>query len=604
MDHLTASSGLSRFDPGEPNAELDALGPRVSAPTMVIGGCDVHLATEESVLSAVSRAAARRDGPCLAIASANLDHVHHFGSGGASRDLAMQDTAELTWLTLLDGAPLVACARRATGTQWPRLAGSDLLMPLLRRADQEGARVGFLGGMPPMLDLLRERLERELPQLKLVGMWSPSREELSDPAASRELAQKVAREGADILVVGLGKPRQEQWIQSFGPATGARALLAFGASADFLAGTVSRAPTWMRDHGVEWAYRLAVEPRRLARRYLRQGPPALLKVLRSHHATDTGQADRSKSRRPREIGSLAAVIVTYNSENEIGHLLGSLQAAASGLSLTTIVVDNDSSDRSVSLARADGSAVVVESGSNLGFAGAFNLAMGHLSAAVDAVAVLNPDLVLSPESLTRLAAALADPAVGVAVPTVLEPGGTRFPSLRREPTVLTALGDAAFGSRLRRRSPSLSDIEWDPAAYERDHDVDWASGAAWVIARDCLDEVGEWNPRYFLYSEETEYARRVRAAGYRIRFVHEACVTHVGGASGSSTALDTLRAVNRVRDFDSCHGPVARTTFRAAIVVHHLLRAGKPADRQIAATMLSRRRREQAVSRFRRTAQP
>jgi exopolysaccharide biosynthesis WecB/TagA/CpsF family protein len=105
-------------------------------------------------------------------------------------------------------------------------------------------------------------------------MWSPDRSVLSDDAASLDLAADIAEAAPQILFVGLGKPRQERWIARYGPLTGAAVLLAFGAVVDFLAGAAQRAPEAVRDHGWEWAWRLAHEPRRLARRYLLDGPPA------------------------------------------------------------------------------------------------------------------------------------------------------------------------------------------------------------------------------------------------------------------------------------------------------------------------------------------
>jgi exopolysaccharide biosynthesis WecB/TagA/CpsF family protein len=114
-----------------------------------------------------------------------------------------------------------------------------------------------------------------LPSLKVNGYWAPSRADLLDPVRAQGLARGVRAAGVDLLVVGLGKPRQEAWIQRYALQSGARVLLAFGAATDFLAGTVARAPEWARNAGVEWLYRFTREPRRLARRYWVQGPPAL-----------------------------------------------------------------------------------------------------------------------------------------------------------------------------------------------------------------------------------------------------------------------------------------------------------------------------------------
>jgi exopolysaccharide biosynthesis WecB/TagA/CpsF family protein len=124
-------------------------------------------------------------------------------------------------------------------------------------------------------------MAEEWPRVRFVGHWTPERDDVSDSLRSRALASEIRASGADILLVCLGKPRQERWINEYGLLTGAGALLAFGAAVDFLAGTVSRAPVWVSQSGGEWAWRLMREPRRLARRYLVDGPPAYLAVRRA-----------------------------------------------------------------------------------------------------------------------------------------------------------------------------------------------------------------------------------------------------------------------------------------------------------------------------------
>ncbi len=231
----------------------------------------------------VSDRAAAPDAPPLAVVSVNLDHIKHFGVSGAFRlgggaagsaPAAVLEMPGIQWLSLLDGAPLVAQAKRMTGRSWPRLAGSDLIDPLLDQAATRGIRIGFLGGTEETHELLRGKLAAGRPDLEIAGWWAPARSELSDPMACHRLAAEISAAGVDLLVVGLGKPRQEVWISHYGPQTGARVFLAFGAAVDFLAGRVPRAPRWVSSYGLEWAWRLLHEPRRLARRYLADGPPA------------------------------------------------------------------------------------------------------------------------------------------------------------------------------------------------------------------------------------------------------------------------------------------------------------------------------------------
>lgn len=273
-DHSTLVSAQKQFH--HESVSLDTRTGSVN-----ISGSRVDLMSWNSALEQIMDAAVTDQKPALAVASANLDHLYHFGPGGAAYGRAMVDNDRVRWLNLIDGAPIAACVRRLTGQDWPRLAGSDLLLPILWNAAQFNLRVGFLGGTEDSLARLRTRVADKIPTLNLAGTWSPSRQQITSPLQSTRLAKEIRTHDVQILVVGLGKPRQEMWIQRNGAATGARVLLAFGASADFLAGTANRAPVWVQSAGLEWSYRLAKEPRRLWRRYLLQGPPAYAQLRRA-----------------------------------------------------------------------------------------------------------------------------------------------------------------------------------------------------------------------------------------------------------------------------------------------------------------------------------
>ena len=141
-------------------------------------------------------------------------------------------------------------------------------------------RVGIFGGAPKTHDLLRSALADTLPHLLVAECWAPTRDELEDPARCRGLAEKVAAADIDLLVVALGKPRQEYFLAEYGLLTGVRVAVAFGAAIDFLTGQVHRAPRHVRHAGLEWLWRLVQEPQRLAKRYLVAGPPGAAALLR------------------------------------------------------------------------------------------------------------------------------------------------------------------------------------------------------------------------------------------------------------------------------------------------------------------------------------
>jgi N-acetylglucosaminyldiphosphoundecaprenol N-acetyl-beta-D-mannosaminyltransferase len=247
--------------------------------TLILGGARADvLSSQELIEAAASRWRTQPERP-LAVASTNLDHIHHFGLGRPNAG-SLFDDGEVDWLVTLDGMPLVWRARRLTRTACEQLAGSDMLLPLLQAAADDGVRVGFLGGRREMHERLERVLPRLAPGLGPVALWAPDRAVVDDAEASARLADEVRAAGVELLVVGLGKPRQERWLAAHLPSSGAKVGLAFGAAADFLAGEASRAPSLVRRWGLEWAYRLAREPRRLSRRYLLQGPPALWRLLR------------------------------------------------------------------------------------------------------------------------------------------------------------------------------------------------------------------------------------------------------------------------------------------------------------------------------------
>lgn len=249
-----------------------------------LGGVPVDLMTQRGALHEIERRITEDAPRPLAINSVNLDHIHHFGRTSplvGAFGIREDRTSDIDWLHLIDGAPIATQARRVTGQSWPRLAGSDLIGPILQLAAASQTSVGFFGGSPDTQTMLKSTLPNDYPTLKVAGMWSPPREVILDATESTKLALEIRQTNVGILVVCLGKPRQELWIDRFGAITNARAFLAFGAVVDFLAGRVARAPEWMTSRGLEWTWRLLAEPRRLSKRYLLQGPPAYVALRRS-----------------------------------------------------------------------------------------------------------------------------------------------------------------------------------------------------------------------------------------------------------------------------------------------------------------------------------
>ncbi|WP_259460348.1 WecB/TagA/CpsF family glycosyltransferase [Pseudarthrobacter phenanthrenivorans] len=564
---------------------------------ITLGGAYVKLLDFDAALNTIlHRAVSRSSGP-LAVASANLDHIKHFGTGGRWADV-LDRRAPMEWLTLLDGAPLVSQAGKITGRDWPRLAGSDLIRPLLQAAEARGLSVGFLGGTEEVHGVLRSKLAASNPKLTISGCWAPERGMLSDPRASADLAAGIAAARTDILVVCLGKPRQELWMSEYGHLTGANVMLAFGAVVDFLAGRVRRAPELAQNLGMEWAWRLALEPRRLAKRYLIEGPEAYLK-LRNHSAPGRPHVPRAEQHPFREDQpsrnegfsplaeetDVAVIVVTYNNERDIPPLLDTLKPETREQSIKVIVADNSPEPSTLRVLRNYPGIYAFPTGGNLGYSGAINVAMKKAGSARSFL-ILNPDTRVEPGAIGSMRRRMAASGAGVVVPLLKDDDGTVYHSLRREPSVTRAIGDALMGSRLSGRPGWLAEMDFDNESYLHPHKVDWATGAALLVRPDVAELVGEWDEEYFLYSEETDFMHRVRGAGLEVWFDPRACILHAKGGSGSSAALEALMAANRIRYVRKFHAAGYARAFRAAVVLSVLLRSHLPRRNHVLAAVM------------------
>ncbi|WP_353988182.1 glycosyltransferase family 2 protein [Ruicaihuangia caeni] len=291
------------------------------------------------------------------------------------------------------------------------------------------------------------------------------------------------------------------------------------------------------------------------------------------------------------------IVVSYRSADDLAALIDSVPEAVGALSWELIVVDNvpdgDSSLDEIVLGRS--AVQLVRAGANLGYSGGINRGLAAATASRYTV-ILNPDLTLEPGSIERLARACELDGVAASVPLILDDHGVPQPSLRREPSLLGSLGEALFGDHWSQRPAALTEMVRDARAYQQARDIEWATGAALMMRADVAERVGDWDAdRFFLYSEETDYCRRIRATEGTVRFEPSAVVRHRGSGSGSSPQLDALREVNRLRYFAKWHddsaGRLSTALFAGVLLLHHALRAHRPDSRAALLALVSRSHR-------------
>ena len=204
-------------------------------------------------------------------AEERADALLRSGAGGyivtANPEIVLHCREDAAYAAAVNGAALVLadgvgdlCAARILGTPLPeRVTGADLVPRLLSRLAQRSGSVFLYGARPGVAQRAGEKLKSAYPGLRIAGAENGY---ISDETA---LFAALEQKKPDLLLLGLGAPRQELWMARNGPATGAHLLCGLGGSLDVFAGTVERAPKFWSDHGLEWFYRLCKEPKRIGR---------------------------------------------------------------------------------------------------------------------------------------------------------------------------------------------------------------------------------------------------------------------------------------------------------------------------------------------------
>ena len=169
-----------------------------------------------------------------------------------------------------DGMPLVWMQKLQGAKDANRVRANDLMIMLCAFAEKNDLTVGFYGGQQKVIDAIMERAKNDFPNLKIVYAFSPPFRSLTDEEDA-EITTEINRKKPGLLFMGLGCPKQENWMAAHKNKVDT-VMLGVGASFDFYAGNVKESPEWLGKLGLEWLFRLTQEPKRLWRRYLILNP--------------------------------------------------------------------------------------------------------------------------------------------------------------------------------------------------------------------------------------------------------------------------------------------------------------------------------------------
>ena len=229
-----------------------------------VAGTKISIVTMPTVLTAMQGWISNRSGRYIV-----CPDVHQVIR--ARKDRALHASLEAADCVTPDGMPLVWTARLLGYKNVSRVCGPDLLPEAVKHGIDFGWRHYFYGGSPEVVEKLVRELERKFPGVIIAGSYSPPFRAQTPEEVESDCA-RIRASKADLVWVGLGCPKQEWWMASNARQCGGAVLVGIGAAFNFHAGTVARAPVWMRERGLEWAFRISQEPKRLLRRYLATAP--------------------------------------------------------------------------------------------------------------------------------------------------------------------------------------------------------------------------------------------------------------------------------------------------------------------------------------------
>jgi N-acetylglucosaminyldiphosphoundecaprenol N-acetyl-beta-D-mannosaminyltransferase len=231
--------------------------------TLTVLGVAMHLMDVDAATAIILEAAKQKR--ALSCSSVGM---HTLTS--AYRNTLVKSALASVDLKLIDSTPVYSLLRNRGYLTAHKVRGQDLLKSLCQKCEQENLDIFVLGTSEKSLSMLRTRLYERFPGLRIAGMKPGRYRDLTEAEVEEDI-RDISESGAHIVFVGLGSPRQDQWISAYASIL-ARPLIAVGAALDFESGAVPVAPKLMQDLGLEWLHRLCSNPVRLWRRYLIDAP--------------------------------------------------------------------------------------------------------------------------------------------------------------------------------------------------------------------------------------------------------------------------------------------------------------------------------------------
>jgi N-acetylglucosaminyl-diphospho-decaprenol L-rhamnosyltransferase len=291
------------------------------------------------------------------------------------------------------------------------------------------------------------------------------------------------------------------------------------------------------------------------------------------------------------VDDIAIITVSTSEAHWLRSCLSTVFAHMGDVSSDVVVVDNESRDGTADVVATEFPGARVVPSRNHGFSHANN--RGLMTCDARYVLFLNPDTEIVEGTFEELVRAMdARPTVGLIGVRQVRPDGSLDNTIRRFPNAVRALGDAFGAERLRRRPRWLGERELDLSVYDREVACDWTSGSFMLVRREAIESAGFLDERYFMYSDETDFCRRIKTAGWEIRHLPSMTILHHEGKAGIKPSIVSLDASSRMRYARKHFSPVHRLLYFGSLLLGASLRSiyGGSGDRGRLVRAANRRR--------------